>query len=73
MSDLDEKNDIEVKIFKQRVKHLVFQNLDQLTELKKEAQIELKNNEDEHRVNQRELKSDIRSLKIQKKEQEVRH
>ena len=70
---MNEKNEIEVKIYKQRVKHLVFQNLDQLTELKKEAQIELKNNEDEHRVNQRELKSDIRSLKIQKKEQEVRH
>ena len=68
-----EKNEIEVKIYKQRVKHLVFQNLDQLTELKKEAQIELKNREDDHRVDQRELKQDIRSLKIQKKEQEVRH
>ena len=71
--DLMEKNEIEVKIYKQRVKHLVFQNLDQLTELKKEAQIELKNREDDHRVDQRELKQDIRSLKIQKKEQEVRH
>lgn len=71
--DLMEKNEIEVKIYKQRVKHLVFQNLDQLTELKKEAQIELKNREDDHRVEQRELKQDIRSLKVQKKEQEVRH
>jgi hypothetical protein len=32
--------------------------------LKKEAQIELKNREDDHRVDQRELKQDIRSLKI---------
>jgi hypothetical protein len=46
----------------------VFQNLDQLTELKKEAQIELKSREDDHRIEQRELKQDIRSLKIQKKE-----
>lgn len=37
MQDLLEKNDIEVKIYKQRVKHLIFQNLDQLTDLKKEA------------------------------------
>jgi len=37
MQDLIEKNDIEVKIYKQRVKHLIFQNLDQLTDLKKEA------------------------------------
>ena len=35
--DLIEKNEIEIKIYKQRVKHLIFQNLDQLTELKKEA------------------------------------
>jgi len=29
--------------------------------------------EDEHRVNERELKQDVRALKVQKKEQEVRH
>jgi len=41
--------------------------------LKKEAQITLKNVEDENRVNERELKQDLRSLKVSKKEQEVRH
>ena len=71
--DLEEKHDIEIKIYKQRLKHLIFQNLDQLTQLKKEAQITLKNTEDEHRINERELKQDIRSLKVAKKEQEVRH
>lgn len=29
--------------------------------------------EDEHRINERELKQDLRALKVQKKEQEVRH
>jgi hypothetical protein len=48
--DLQEKHEIEIKIYKQRVKHLVFQNLDQLTELKKEAEITLKNAEDDHRI-----------------------
>jgi hypothetical protein len=47
--------------------------LDQLTELKKEAEVTLKNAEDDHRIEQRELKQDVRSLKVQKKEQEVRH
>jgi hypothetical protein len=47
---LQEKHEIEIKIYKQRVKHLVFQNLDQLTELKKEAEITLKNAEDDHRI-----------------------
>ena len=50
LQDLNEKHEIEIKIYKQRVKHLVFQNLDQLTELKKEAEITLKNAEDDHRI-----------------------
>jgi growth arrest-specific protein 8 len=73
LQDLQEKHQIEIKIYKQRCKHLIFQNLDQLTELKKEAQITLKNIEDENRINERELKQDLRSLKVSKKEQEVRH
>ena len=71
--DLDEKHQITIKIYKQKLKHLVFQNLDQLTQLKKEAQITLKNSEDEHRIQQRELKQDLRALKVQKKEQQIRH
>jgi len=70
---LDEKHKIEIKIYKQRLKHLVFQNQDQLTQLKKDSQITLKNIEDEHRITERELKQDIRALKVARKEQEVRH
>ena len=33
----------------------------------------MKNVEDEHRIDERELKQDLRALKVQKKEQEVRH
>ena len=50
----------------------MFQNLDQQTMIKKQAQIKLKNSEDEHRINARELKQDLRALKVQEKEQEVR-
>ena len=51
----------------------MFQNLDQQTMVKKRAQIKLKNSEDEHRINERELKQDLRALKVQEKEQQVRH
>ena len=71
--DLEEKNSITIKIWKQRLKHLMFQNVDQQTQLKKEAQIKLKNSEDEHRIQERELKQDVRALIVQKKEQETRH
>jgi len=70
--DLKEKHQIEIKIYMQRLMHLMFQNTDQLTNLKKEAQITLKNSEDEHRIHERELKQDLRSLKVAKKEQEQR-
>ena len=40
--------------------------------VKKQVQIKLKNSEDEHRINERELKQDLRALKVQEKEQEVR-
>ena len=33
----------------------------------------LKNLEDEHRINEREIKQDLRSLQVSKKEQETRH
>ena len=68
LQDLQERHQIELKIIKQRVKHLMFQNLDQITELKKEAQITLKNVEDENRINERELKQDLRSIKVSQKE-----
>lgn len=70
--DLNEKHEITIKIMKQKLKHLIFQNLDKLTALKKEQQITLKNEEDDHRIQQRELKQDVRSLKVAQKEQEVR-
>ena len=54
--DLTEKNSITLKIWRQRLKHLMFQNLDQKTNLKKTEQIKLKNAEDEHRITERELK-----------------
>ena len=53
------------------MKHLLFQNNDHLTLLKKEAQLELKNLEDLHRVQERALKYDVRSLKIAEKEVEL--
>ena len=62
--DLQEKNSITIKIWRQRLKHLMFQNLDQQTMVKKQAQIKLKNSEDEHRTNERELKQDLRALKV---------
>jgi len=51
LQDLKEKDHITIKIWRQRLKHLMFQNLDQQTMVKLAAQVKLKNSEDEHRIN----------------------
>lgn len=48
-----------------RIRHLLFQNQDQQSELRKEVEITLKQLEDEHRTKERELKTDNRALKVQ--------
>jgi len=71
--ELKEKHDVEIKVCKQRVKHLLFNNLDNLAEQKTQAEITLKNQEDAHRYKQRELQYDVRALKVMEKEKEVCH
>ena len=70
--ETSESFQIQTKQKKQMVKHLHFQNQDQLTDLKKEALSALKRVEEEDRVNLRELKADSRDAKVKEKEQEVR-
>jgi growth arrest-specific protein 8 len=70
--EVSESYQIKTKQKKQMVKHLHFQNQDQLTDLKKEALSGLKRIEEEDRVNLRELKADTRAAKVKEKEQEVR-
>ena len=71
--ELKEKHDIEINVCKQRVKHLLFNNLDNLVEAKTNAELTLKNSEKDHRYKQRELKYDVRALLVTEKEIEVNH
>lgn len=54
-----------------RVKHLIFQNQDTNSEMKRDLEMNLKQTEDEHRVNQQDLKGDLRDLLKLQKEHEV--
>ena len=71
--ELKEKHDIEINVCKNRVKHLLFHNLDNLIEAKTSSEVTLKNSEDEHRYKQRDLKYDVRALLVNEKEKEVNH
>ncbi|EAR84655.2 growth-arrest-specific microtubule-binding protein (macronuclear) [Tetrahymena thermophila SB210] len=71
IQDLQENHFMTLNVYKQKIKHLLFQNQDQQSELKKDVEVTLKQLEDQHRIKSRELKTDVRSLKVTKKEQEI--
>ncbi|CAH1960084.1 unnamed protein product [Acanthoscelides obtectus] len=68
-----EKNDEELKFYKQKVKHLQFEHQNNLTEAKAEALVSLKNAQDEHSQQERELLRDKKNLKAHAREQELSH
>jgi hypothetical protein len=71
--DLEEKHNVEIKVYKQRVKHLLFEHQNEATQLKTESETTLKLLEDENRVGISELKKDRRRLMIDLKELELAH
>merc|ERR1719161_2013951 len=64
--DLEERQQIELKMFQQRLKHLRYHQQDEVVELKTEAEMALKLQEDHHRVTEAEIKKDKRSLKVER-------
>lgn len=71
--DLEEKHQVEIKVYKQRVKHLLYEHQNELTALKSEQERALKLSQDDFRDNERELKTDKRRLKLDLKEIELSH
>merc|ERR550514_61013 len=71
LQDLEERQQIELKMFQQRLKHLRYHQQDEIVELKTDAELALKLQEDHHRVTEAELKKDKRALKVEMKEAEV--
>jgi len=71
LQDLEERQQIELKMFQQRLKHLRYHQQDEIVELKTDAELALKLQEDHHRVTECEIKKDKRALKVEMKEHEV--
>jgi len=69
--DLEERQQIELKMFQQRLKHLRYHQQDEIVELKTDGELALKLQEDHHRITEAEIKKDKRALKVEMKEAEV--
>merc|ERR1712228_921964 len=61
----------ELKMFQQKLKHLRYHQQDEIVELKTDAELALKLQEDHHRVTEAEIQKDKRALKVEMKEAEV--
>lgn len=73
VEDADEMNKKTKKAWKQRIKYLLYENLNELTELKTENEVALQNEQDRFREGENELKLDKRQLHIELKELEIAH
>merc|ERR1711972_14452 len=65
--DREERQQIELKMFQQRLKHLRYHQQDEIVELKKDAELALKLQEDHHRVTEAEIQKGKRALKVEMK------
>ncbi|RNA05776.1 growth arrest-specific 8-like, partial [Brachionus plicatilis] len=73
MEDSEERHQVEIKVMKQKVKHLLYEHQNNLAQLKSEAQLELKVNSELNEEGQMDLRNEKRQLKISVKEQELAH
>ncbi|PAA78994.1 hypothetical protein BOX15_Mlig031513g3, partial [Macrostomum lignano] len=71
MEDAEERHQLEIKVYKQKVKHLLYEHQNNISELKAENTVQLKLAQDEHRDEESELKKDKRRLKVDLKEHEL--
>jgi len=71
MEEAEERHQVEIKVYKQKVKHLLYEHQNNITELKAESAVALKLAQDDHNDNECELRKDKRNLKVELKEQEL--
>ena len=73
MEELEERHQVEIKVYKQKVKHLLYEHQNNVSQLKEEQERALKLQLEEHRLRESESKKDKRSLKLELKELELAH
>ncbi|XP_043937672.1 dynein regulatory complex subunit 4 isoform X2 [Protopterus annectens] len=71
MEEAEERHQVEIKVYKQKVKHLLYEHQNNISELKAENTVTTKLAQKEHRTQESELRKDMRTLKVELKEQEL--
>ncbi|XP_072492501.1 dynein regulatory complex subunit 4 isoform X2 [Notamacropus eugenii] len=71
MEEAEERHQVEIKVYKQKVKHLLYEHQNNLTEMKAEGTVSLKLAQKEHQTQENEMRKNMRFLKVELKEQEL--
>ncbi|XP_051024967.1 dynein regulatory complex subunit 4 isoform X2 [Acomys russatus] len=71
MEEAEERHQVEIKVYKQKVKHLLYEHQNNLAEVKAEGTVVMKLAQKEHRTQEGALRKDMRTLKVELKEQEL--
>ncbi|OXB65088.1 hypothetical protein ASZ78_008371 [Callipepla squamata] len=71
MEEAEERHQVEIKVYKQKVKHLLYEHQENLTELKVAGTLSMKQAQKDHWAQETELRKDMHSLKVELKEQEL--
>ncbi|XP_072551159.1 dynein regulatory complex subunit 4 isoform X2 [Salminus brasiliensis] len=71
MEEAEERHQVEIKVYKQKVKHLLYEQQNSIAELKTEGVVATKLMQKEHVDLENDLRKGIRTLKVDLKEQEL--
>jgi len=71
--DLEERQQYELKVYQEKVKHLLFEQQANVTDVRTEAEVALKSMEDTHRDEQHQFRMDCRALLVAQKEMSTKH
>eukprot|EP00891_Asterochloris_glomerata_P006792 jgi/Astpho2/6792/fgenesh1_pm.00103_%23_10_t len=73
MEEMEERHQVEIKVYKQKVKHLLYEHQNNINILKADGELSMKLAADEAAKVEGELQKDKRALKLELKEQELAH
>eukprot|EP00070_Physeter_catodon_P026911 XP_028333805.1 dynein regulatory complex subunit 4 isoform X2 [Physeter catodon] len=71
MEEAEERHQVEIKVYKQKVKHLLYEHQNSLMEMKAEGTVAMKLAQKERRAQEGTLCRDMRALQVGLKEQEL--
>ncbi|KAJ1549862.1 Dynein regulatory complex subunit 4, partial [Nowakowskiella sp. JEL0078] len=73
LEELEEKHQVEIKVYKQKVKHLLYEYQNNVAHLQADSERALQLDQEEHLTREQQLKKDKRALKLELKELELSH